>query len=54
MGRALWASKIVGRALRDSGIVQWVEHYGIMATSVGRALWDSGMSQWIEHYGIVG
>ena len=29
----------VGRALWDSGIAQWVEHYRI--------------AQWVEHYGIV-
>ena len=31
------------RALRDCGIAQWVEYYGIVDSSVA-----------IEHYGIVG
>jgi len=44
----------VGRALWDSGIAQWVGHYGIVDSSVGRALWDSGIAQGVEHYGIVG
>ena len=56
----------MGRALGDSGIARWVEHYGIVGelsgqsimgwwnSSVGRALWDSGIAQWVEHYVIVG
>ena len=40
----------MGRALWDSRIAQWVEHYGI----VDRALWDSRIAQRVEHYGIVG
>jgi len=43
----------VGGALWDSGIAQWVEHYGIVG-SVGRALWDSSIAQWVEYYEIVG
>jgi len=41
----------VGRALWDSGIAQWVGHYGIdgiVDSSVTRALWDSGVAQWVE------
>jgi len=38
----------VGRALWNSGEAQWVEHYGIVDSSVGRALWDSGIAQWVE------
>jgi len=36
----------VGRAIWDSGITQWVEHYKIEG--------DRGIAQWVEHYGIVG
>ena len=35
----------MGRALWDSGIAQWVGHYGIVDSSVGRALWDEGIVQ---------
>ena len=44
----------MGRALWDSGIAQWVEHYAIAGYSVGRVLWDSGVAHWVEHYEIVG
>ena len=44
----------MGRALWDSGIAQWVEHYGIAGQLGGRALWDSGIAQWAEHYGKAG
>ena len=33
----------MGRALWDSGIAQWPEHYGIV-----------GIAEWVERYGIVG
>jgi len=44
----------VTRALWDSGIAQWLEHYGIVGYLSGRALQDSGIAQWLEHYGIEG
>ena len=52
MGGAPWDSA-VGGALWISGIVQWIEHYGIGDSSGDRAVWDSGMAQWMEHCGIV-
>ena len=57
----------MGRALQDSWIAQWVEHFGEGDSSVGRALrdseiaqrlaralQDSWMTQWVEHYRIAG
>ena len=40
----------MGGALWDSGIAQWVEHYGIVGYLRGRALWDSGIiNKWCDY-----
>ena len=40
----------MARALWDSEIAQWVEHYRIVDSSVGRY---NGILMWVTHYGIV-
>jgi len=44
----------VSRALWDSGIAQWAEHYGMVNGSVGRVLSTSEIARWLERCGIVG
>ena len=36
----------MGRTLWDSGIAQWVEHYGKAEQLSGRALSDCRIAQW--------
>ena len=40
------------RALRVSRIAQWLEHYGIVDSSVVRALRVSRIAKWLELCGV--